>query len=137
MSRNATCKGRELLAGLGLTKTTDGSINSSCVVIISKQGVMTCVDITVMMKCMNIIRKGVKYTNGNEIVDTQGKLSTTLPTSPTVSCSWALSATLGRTAPTPTSASLGSTLYTEYMALRTSDTSGVVCPGCDPASLTC
>ena len=106
-------------------------------IIISKQGVMTCVDITVMMKCMNIIKKGVKYTNGNEIVDTQGKLSTTLPTSPTVSYSWALSATLGRTAPTPTSASLGSTLYTEYIALRTSDTSGVVCPGCDPASLTC
>ena len=51
-------------------------------IIISKQGVMTCVDITVMMKCMNIIKKGVKYTNGNEIVDTQGKLSTTLPTSP-------------------------------------------------------
>ena len=73
---------------------------------------------------------------GMKYIHTQGKLSTTLPTPPTVSCSHALSATLG-TAPTPSSASLGSTLYTAHIALCTSDTSGVVCPGCDAASLTC
>ena len=73
---------------------------------------------------------------GMKYVHTQGKLSATLTTPPTVSCFHALSATLG-TAPAPSSASLGSTVYTIYIDLRTSDTSDVLCPGCDPASLTC
>ncbi len=64
---------------------------------------------------------------GMKYIHTQGN---------TVSCSQALSATLG-TAPTPSSASLDSTLCTVHIALCTSDTSGVVCSGCDPASLTC
>ena len=64
---------------------------------------------------------------------TQGKLSVTLPTLPTAP---APRLCLG-TAPTPSSASLDSTVCTAHIALRTSDTSGVVCPGSDPASLTC